>query len=105
MSLVLLLSGAAVAITAAYVLTSRSAIHAALAGQTVSGGQATVVGIGDPGSETLPPAGGNLAAEWHLTTVNDLTAAEELLDCLENQGVAERELVVLGNTCFAVRWR
>ena len=57
-------------------------------------------------SETLPTGGMRTAStEWQLTTVNDLTAAEELLDCLENQGIAERELVVLGDSCFAVRWR
>ena len=40
-----------------------------------------------------------------MTAVNDLTDAEDLLDCLENQGIDERELVILGNSCFAVRWR
>jgi hypothetical protein len=108
MSLVLvLIGGAAIALTAAYVMTGRSAIHAALSGQTATGSQATVVGLSDPAAETLP-AGGNrkpTSEEWQLTTVPDLTAAEELLDCLENQGYAERELVVLGNSCFAVRWR
>lgn len=106
MSLVLVLLGAGmIAITAAYMMTSRSAIHAALAGQATGGGQNTAVGLND--AETLP-AGGvrrTAGAEWHLTTVNDLTAAEELLDSLENQGYEERELVVLGNSCFAVRWR
>jgi hypothetical protein len=108
MSLVLVLLGAGmIAITAAYMMTSRSAIHAALAGQATSGGQNTAVGLNDAGAETLPAGGVRRTAggEWHLTTVNDLTAAEELLDSLENQGFAERELVVLGNSCFAVRWR
>jgi hypothetical protein len=44
-------------------------------------------------------------AEWHLVTVSSLTAAQEILDSLEAQGVAEREFVVLGNSSFAVRWR
>jgi hypothetical protein len=44
-------------------------------------------------------------AKWTLTTVDDLTAAEELLDTLENAGFRERELLVLGNASFAVRWR
>lgn len=107
MGLLLVLSAAAITLTAAYVVTHRSAIHTALAGQTASGGQVTVVGLSDPGAETLPAGGTQrpVATEWHLTTVTDLTAAEDLLDCLENQGVAERELVVLGNSCFAVRWR
>jgi len=105
--LLVLLGGGGIAITAAYVMSGRSAIHAALAGQT-TGGQTTSVALNDPGAETLPAGGGVRTpppSEWHLTTVTDLTAAEELLDCLENQGVAERELVVLGNSCFAVRWR
>jgi|SRR6516165_7765549 hypothetical protein len=109
MSLTLLiLGGGVLAITAAYMMTSsRSAIHTALAGQTATGGQATAVGLKDAGADTLPAGGVRTpaGAEWQLTTVNDLTAAEELLDCLENQGVEERELVVLGNSCFAVRWR
>jgi hypothetical protein len=108
MSLVLVLLGAGlIAISAAYMMTSRSAIHAALAGQATAGSQATAVGLTDPAAETLPSGGEarKTAGEWHLTTVTDLTAAEQLLDSLENQGFAERELVVLGNSCFAVRWR
>jgi hypothetical protein len=108
MSLVLLiLGGGVVAIMAAAVMTSGSAIHTALAGQAPAGSQTTAVGLKDPGAETLPADGTRTPAgtEWQLTTVNNLTAAEELLDCLENQGFAERELVVLGNSCFAVRWR
>jgi len=105
MTLILLaLGGTAVLIGAVYVMTAGSAVHAALAGEH------TAVGLGDPSAETLgaayqtqtpPPVG----TDWHLTTVNDLTDAEDLLDCLEGRGVAERELVVLGNSCFAVRWR
>jgi hypothetical protein len=106
MSLALLfVGGSTLAVAAAYMMTSRSAIHAALAAPT-AGGQNTAVGLTDPGAETL--AGGSRSrprTEWHLTTVDNLTAAEELLDCLENQGFTERELVVLGNSAFAVRWR
>lgn len=106
MSLMLvLLIGGVIAVTAAYMMTSGSAIHTALAGQTTSGSQATIVGLGDPAADTLPPASRPTGTEWQLATVTDLTAAEELLDCLENQGFAERELVVLGDQCFAVRWR
>jgi hypothetical protein len=109
MSLILDLHVAGVnAITAAAVMTSRSAIHAALAGQPATGGQNTAVGLSDPAADTLPTGGDArkpASTEWQLATLNDLTAAEELLDCLENQGFAERELVVLGDSCFAVRWR
>lgn len=44
-------------------------------------------------------------ADWQLTTVDDPTDAEDLLDSLECRGYADRELVVLGNSCFAIRWR
>jgi len=96
----LIIAAAGVAVAAAYVMTHGSAVHTAMAGQN------TAVGLGD--AETL--VGGRSAkaptrTEWQLTTVADLTNAEDLLDCLEAQGYADRELVVLGNSCFAVRWR
>jgi hypothetical protein len=37
--------------------------------------------------------------------VGSLAAAEEMLDWLENNGYAERELVILGESAFEVRWR
>ena len=42
---------------------------------------------------------------WHSATVSDLSAAEELLDRAEEEGYKERELLVLGNSTFLVRWR
>jgi hypothetical protein len=51
---------------------------------------------------TTPPP---TQSDWQFATVNALNDAEELLDMLENQGYAERELVVLGDSSFAVRWR
>jgi hypothetical protein len=50
----------------------------------------------------VPPLG---RTDWKLTTVTALCDAEELLDVLEMKGFTERELVVMGNSCFAVRWR
>lgn len=95
----LLLAGTAAAVTTAYVVTtSKSAVHTALAGQ------GTVVGLADPAADTLAEDR-RVAADWQLTTVDDLSAAEDLLDCLEAHGYAERELVVTGNSSFAVRWR
>jgi hypothetical protein len=52
-------------------------------------------------SKTTPPA----ASEWQITTVTNLSQVEDLLDCLEAQGFAEREVLTLGNSSFAVRWR
>lgn len=91
---------AAAALTAAGVVATRSGLHTALASQ------ATVVGLADAGADTV--AEDRKAArstDWQLTAVSDLNAAEDLLDCLEAHGYAERELVVTGNATFAVRWR
>jgi hypothetical protein len=101
MVLTLLFAGAAVAVTFLCVMTVRL-------GSPALAGDQTVVGLGNPTHETLPhplafePAS---RADWQLATVTNLRDAEDMLDCLENQGVAERELVILGNSCFAVRWR
>jgi len=89
-----------IALGAFYMMTHGSAVHTALAGQN------TAVGLGD--AETLVGGASKprpVHTDWQLTTVDDLTNAEDLLDCLEAQGFSERELVVLGNRCFAVRWR
>ena len=42
---------------------------------------------------------------WQSVTVADLATAEELLDLAEAYGYSERELVVLGESAFLVRWR
>jgi hypothetical protein len=42
---------------------------------------------------------------WESVTVSELSRAEELLDRAEAAGYEERELVVLGNSTFLVRWR
>ena len=54
------------------------------------------------------PAGGRpvpAADGWQTVTVHGLAAAEDLLDLLEATGYEEQELIVLGNSRFAVRWR
>ena len=43
--------------------------------------------------------------DHHLSYLNILPCAQDLLDCLEAHGYEERELVVTGNSSFAVRWR
>jgi hypothetical protein len=95
-------AGIAIAFTAVYVYASKAEPVEALAGET------TLANSADPATETLASGRHMLPAtrtDWHLTTVSALHDAEELLDVLECQGFAERELVVLGNSCFAVRWR
>jgi hypothetical protein len=80
--------------------------------EPVLASEATAVGLADPAADTLNGhqqrnnEGSVMArTEWQLTTVTALHDAEEMLDYLEMQGYAERELMVLGNSCFAVRWR
>ena len=99
----LLIGGSVFAIAVLYVTATRgSAVHPALAADN------TAVGLRDAG-ETLvggtPTASKGGRADWQLTTMDNLSVAEEMLDCLEANGVSERELIVLGNSCFAVRWR
>ncbi len=94
-------TGIALAVIAvdAVVTTARPA--EALAGETtLANAHASAETIASGRHHASP-----IRTEWHLTTVAALCDAEDLLDTLENQGVEERELVVLGNSCFAVRWR
>ena len=42
---------------------------------------------------------------WRSAVVSDLSTAEELLDRAEQEGYRERELVLVGNSTFLVRWR
>jgi hypothetical protein len=101
MSLALLLvGGIAVFMAAAYVVSART--EPALAGEH------TAVGLSDPAAETV--IGGRVVpcptgTDWQMAAVDDLSAAEDLLDCLEARGFEHRELVVLGNSSFAIRWR
>jgi hypothetical protein len=52
------------------------------------------------GERPAPPTGG-----WQTVVVEGLSAAEDLLDALEAAGCEEQELLVLGDSAFAVRWR
>src|SRR5690348_16528277 len=105
MMLLLMIAGCVAALVVVYVVATQTKVEEALAAET------TVAGAADPSAETIStgrftaPRPSEVRSEWQLATVNNLSDAEELLDVLENNGVAERELVVLGNTCFAVRWR
>jgi len=58
------------------------------------------------------PAGGSRdhtplldSSVWHSAVVPDIATAEELLDQAEQDGYRDRELIVLGNSTFLVRWR
>jgi hypothetical protein len=63
--------------------------------------------LADPAADTM--AGGRseatLAGDWHEVTLNKLSDVENLLDSLEAQSVAHREMSIVGNDKFLVRWR
>jgi hypothetical protein len=42
---------------------------------------------------------------WRWALVSDLSVVQELLDWAERRGYRERELLVLGDATFLVRWR
>ena len=88
-------------LTAVYAMIARAEPMEALAGEVTISNAAGSSETLASGRHQTPTT----RTDWHLTTVSALHDAEDLLDTLENQGVAERELVVLGNSCFAVRWR
>jgi hypothetical protein len=66
-------------------------------------------GTADPSADTMV----NQAAietvfndnGWQSVTVNSLSEAEEILDCLEAGKIEQREMVTQGNASFCVRWR
>jgi hypothetical protein len=107
MTFTLLMLGGTIVLMAVFAVATHvhETVNPMLAGET------TMVGLADPASDTLaghhattPPPVGEMG-EWSLRTVSALRDAEELLDCLEAQGYKERELVILGKSSFAVRWR
>ncbi len=100
----LTITATCVVLTSAYVLIAKNQPAEALAGET------TISTRADAASETIITARQTIPTEavpteWQLTSVASLSEAEDFLDVLENQGFAERELVVLGNSTFAIRWR
>lgn len=104
MTLALVMIAATIALTAVFVVATQ--VHETV--NPVMAGETTMVGLGDPASDTLSghrSATPAPAGDWHLRTVAGLRDAEELLDCLEAQGYKDRELVILGKASFAVRWR
>jgi hypothetical protein len=100
MTLTLLFCVAAVALTAVFVVKPFDA-------------SATVAlevkpDLSDPAVETLVGNSGSadpVRSDWHVAQVETLSDAEDFLDALETQGVEHRELVILGNSTFAIRWR
>jgi hypothetical protein len=97
---IFIVAGAVVSLTALFVMATQVAARPALAGDN------TVVGLADAAAETQRMGASDRAnTQWQLTTVDDLSRAEDVLDSLEACGFADRELIVLGNSCFAIRYR
>lgn len=66
--------------------------------------------IADPTAETLPHSSDVAQTTapgkpWQTRTLTNLWQVEDLLDNLEACGVEEREVHILGESTFAVRWR
>jgi|SRR4051794_20916687 len=99
----LLVFGAVLAVTTRFILVSPRPEDVALSGQSPASRSTDPASDTAAGSETQ--ASGPAPAEWRLMTVTTLRDAEQLLDWLEAHGHADRELIVLGNSNFAVRWR
>ena len=85
MSLTILLIAASIAgISAVAVMTTVRHAEPALASDN------TAVGLGNSASDTMVSTGGRATparTDWQLASVDSLTHAEELLDCLENQAL------------------
>jgi hypothetical protein len=106
MMLALLICGTAIAITALFVVAKPADLS-----DTVLVGDLTGTRMADPAAETLANSSSESGAhnavrtDWKLATLDSLSDAEDLLDSLEANGVEHRELIILGNASFAVRWR
>ncbi len=68
------------------------------------------VGLGSPGADTLSSVSvetvfpDRRTSDWQITTLNSLSDVESFMDYLENNRVTKREMHVLANNSFAVRW-
>jgi hypothetical protein len=69
-------------------------------------------GLADPSAVTLAGSGELVRtvlnpprAEWQSATLHSLAEVENLLDSLEAHGVMNREVSVVNNGTFAVRWK
>jgi len=66
-----------------------------------------LAGLTDPATDTMtgfaPDA--TLNGDWHEVELNRLSDVEDLLDALEVRNVRQREMAVVGNDKFVVRWR
>ncbi len=67
--------------------------------------------IADPSSDTISGDQSMVqtvlapAHDWQVATFANLSQVEDLLDSLESHGIHSREVIVLTDHCFAVRWK
>lgn len=61
----------------------------------------------DPSADTMAGEAETVFADdgWTVITLTSLSEVEDLLDCLEAQKFAQREVRVMGNSRFRVRWK
>ena len=71
-----------------------------------------VPGTSDPSTETLAGSCEMVKtaflprqSEWQTATLHSMADVEDLLDSLEAHGVSSREVSVVNNNTFAVRWK
>lgn len=93
-----------------FAVTTRSVLTSTRPGDAALDAELPADRATDPAADTLAASisqtpGPADPTDWKLMTVTSLRDAERLLDWIEAHGFAERELVVLGNASFAVRWR
>ena len=65
----------------------------------------TLAGSSELVRTRLAPRKADPNAAWHVTTLDNLSAVEDLLDSLEAHGVGACEVSTLSAACFAVRWQ
>jgi len=101
-TLVSLLAFVAMAMSA--VVSRRDVLHPATVDPFVPG-------VADPASDTIANDQAMVqtvlapAHDWQVATFADLSQVEDLLDSLEAHGVMTREVIVVTDNCFAVRWK
>lgn len=84
-----------------------TATRPAVALQPADGLPFGLADLTDPAADTMTagPAETTLAGDWHEVELNHLGQVEDLLDSLEARNVRHREMAVVGNDKFVVRWR
>jgi hypothetical protein len=65
------------------------------------------VALSDPAADTMAELAkqSTLSDDWKKVEMKSLVEVEDMLDCLEARNVRQREMVVLGDDRFLVRWR